>query len=167
MEQVEKFMPTLAILAGILFAAFFPITAVVLALGLAFEDLWAFVRGDDSMLGRMVDWFTKIEERIEDVIVAWYALRSAMTIGDHADYYAQQAADTIQKIRMARDGGMAPSLPMGAGVLKEPPQPPSAINSNITFNIDGSKEPDFIVDQMKNFISTEHRKIEKGQFRSF
>lgn len=167
MDSIQKFMPVLATMAGILFAAFFPITATILALGLAFEDLWAFVRGDDSMLGRMLKWFTDIQSRIEDVIMAWYALRSAMTLGDKSDYYAAQAADTINKFRNwnAEKSSNSNLMPAGSGVLL--PQDGASgntINSNITFNIDGANNPNAIVDQMKNYISSEHRKLEKGQF---
>jgi hypothetical protein len=154
-------------MAAILFAAFFPITAIVLALGLAFEDLWSFVRGDDSMLGRMLKWFTDIQTRIEDVIKAWYALISAMTIGDYSDYYAAQAADTINKFRNWRSENSSVNnlMPAGSGVLAaQAGANGNTINSNITFNIDGAKNPNAIVDQMKNYISSEHRKLEKGQF---
>jgi hypothetical protein len=165
MDSIQKFMPVLATMAGILFAAFFPITATILALGLAFEDLWSFVRGDDSMLGRMLEWFTDIEVSIESIIRLWYGLRSIMTIGDHSEYYAQQAQDTIDKLKGFNKPSVenAPNLPMGSGVLMNPPQG-NTINSNITFNIDGANNPNVIVDQMKNYISSEHRKLEKGQF---
>jgi hypothetical protein len=165
MDSIQKFMPVLATMAAILFAAFFPITATILALGLAFEDLWSFVRGDDSMLGRMLDWFKNIEVSIESIIRLWYGLRNIMTIGDYSDYYAQQAQDTIDKLRGVDRSvaGKTPNVPIGAGVLMNQPQG-NTVNSNITFNIDGAQNPNAIVDQMKNYISSEHRKLEKGQF---
>jgi hypothetical protein len=165
MDSIQKFMPVLATMAAILFAAFFPITATILALGLAFEDLWSFVRGDDSMLGRMLDWFKNIEVSIESIIRLWYGLRNIMTIGDYSDYYAQQAQDTIDKLRgIDRSvAGKTPNVPIGSGVLMNQPQG-NTVNSNITFNIDGAQSPNAIVDQMKNYISSEHRKMEKGQF---
>jgi hypothetical protein len=88
-----------------------------------------------------------------------------MTIGDHSEYYAQQAQDTIDKLKGFNKPSVenAPNLPMGSGVLMNPPQG-NTINSNITFNIDGANNPNVIVDQMKNYISSEHRKLEKGQF---
>jgi len=167
MDSIQKFMPVLATMAAILFAAFFPITATILALGLAFEDLWSFVRGDDSMLGRMLKWFTDIQARIEDVIMVWYALRSAMTLGDKSDYYAAQAADMITKFRNwnTEKSDVSNLMPAGSGVLAaQSGASGNTINSNITFNIDGANNPNAIVDQMKNYISSEHRKLEKGQF---
>jgi hypothetical protein len=167
MDTIQKFMPVLATMAAILFAAFFPITATILALGLAFEDLWSFVRGDDSMLGRMLKWFTDIETALEDIITLWYALRSAMTLGDYSDYYAQQASDTINKIKKFRadHSSVNDLMPAGSGVMMNTSgSSANTVNSNITFNIDGTQNPTFIVDEMKKYISSEHRKLEKGQF---
>ena len=167
MESIQKFMPVLATMAAILFAAFFPITAIVLALGLAFEDLWSFVRGDDSMLGRMLKWFTDIQARIEDVITAWYALKAAFSSEDKADLYASQAAETISRFKnwRAENSSVNNLMPAGSGVLSaQSGAGGNTVNSNITFNIDGAQNPKAIVDQMKNYISSEHRKMEKGQF---
>lgn len=73
MAEIQKYMPLVTVMAAILFAAFFPLQAALLAVALVMEDLWAFVRGDDSMLGRMLDWLSRITEQANLLkeVMAW------------------------------------------------------------------------------------------------
>jgi hypothetical protein len=183
MATIEKFMPVITVLGAIMLAAFFPVEATILGLLFVLEDLYTYSQGGDSIFGdlikyfkelwktiqdgtffgNIVDYFKNIELSIESIIRLWYGLRSAMTIGDYSDYYAQEAQNAIDKIR-GIDRTITGRTPIvGSGVLMNPPQG-NTVNSSITFNIDGAQNPTTIVEQMKSYISSEHRKMEKGQF---
>lgn len=93
--KLKQYMPYLAVIGGVLFAAFFPLTAALVGISLVLEDLWSFVQGDDSLFGRMLKWLTDINGAIKDAIHYYVQLRKLFTLGKHDEYFDQMEKDLL------------------------------------------------------------------------
>lgn len=65
LSNIERWKPLLIALGTTLFAAFFPVTTAIVAMGLALEDISTYFAGGDSLFGRILDWFTRINGAAE------------------------------------------------------------------------------------------------------
>jgi hypothetical protein len=89
-ESLKKYLPWIVAIGGALFVAFFPLTGALLLLAAAIDDIWAFVRGEDSLLGRMLSYFTDINGAVKDLIHYYIQLRKLMTLGNYDEYWDKQ-----------------------------------------------------------------------------
>lgn len=67
---IEKVFVGMALIAGIVAAKMFPLTATIVALGLAFEDLYTFINGGDSLLGRFIEQFSSWDNVLKMIIAS-------------------------------------------------------------------------------------------------
>jgi hypothetical protein len=79
--SLKKYMPVLVAIGTALFIALFPVQAVLALLALAMEDLWSFMRGDDSVLGRMVKYFKDMDDYVGALISGLKTVVSIFTGG--------------------------------------------------------------------------------------
>lgn len=93
--KLQQYMPWLVGIGAALFAAFFPLTASLLVVALVLEDIWSFVRGDDSLFGRMFNWLTDINGALKDVIHFYIQFRKLMTLGQHDEYFDNMEKDLL------------------------------------------------------------------------
>ncbi len=154
--KVQKFAPTLAAIGATLFAALFPVTAVILAIGGALEDLWSYSRGEDSLFGRMVSWTKELTHWIDLVVNG---------LGFVADYLSGgMATDTIAKWT-EKAANAAKSLvgskkeEVKSTIMGKPTSgiAPKTTTNNVTINVDGTKNPHEVakevVKQQKKYTS--------------
>jgi hypothetical protein len=161
-EGIKKFLPVLLILGGILFAAFFPLTAAILGIVAAFEDLWSFIIGDDSMLGRMLKRFTDINDVVKTIIDGMAAIANMATFG----IFEKQILGAAN----AAEGGIldfvtkpstVPANAMQNAFLGGYQQP--NVNQNINIQIDGSKNPVVTGQEVKKEVSDAFYGTYKGK----
>ncbi len=65
---IEKVFLGMALMAGVVAAKMFPVTAMIIGLGLALEDLWTFMQGGDSLIGRVIEQFSSWENILKLII---------------------------------------------------------------------------------------------------
>jgi hypothetical protein len=92
-EGLKKYKPWLLGLALALSAAFAPFTVGILLLIGALDDIAAFVKGEDSVLGRMLKYFTDIDQVIQNVINGFAEVAKFFS-GGKSDKEIDQAAKT-------------------------------------------------------------------------
>lgn len=95
-KKLKQYMPWIVTLGGVLFAAFFPLTATLVGISLVLEDLWSFVKGDDSLFGRMFNWLTDINGMIKDAIHYYIQLRKVLTLGQHDEYWDKREKELFE-----------------------------------------------------------------------
>jgi hypothetical protein len=148
---IERFMPVLVALGAILFAAFFPLTATIIALGLALEDFWAFSRGDDSMIGRMIAWFSDLNNVIEKTIYSVGFLANMLTGGAFEEQilkWTAGAKTALTGMLGNRDEFMAQNTAFAANAAKA-----AATNvGTINVTVNESKTPGKTAEEIQEMI---------------
>lgn len=159
-DKMKKFLPVLMIMGGILFAAFFPVTAAIIGIAAAFEDLWSFVIGDDSLLGRMLKRFTDVNAIVKNIIDGLAAIANMATFGMFEDQILKGANSAESGILGALNKPSTVSpFAMGNAFSGQSPQ----VNQNINIQIDGSKEPAVTGGEVKKAVSDAYYSGYKGR----
>jgi len=99
-QKLEKYLPWLALLGGAIFAAFFPLLTALTIIALAMEDIWGYMRGDDSLFGR---WLKQVQNINGAMRTALELLMWAASItfgGDEARWLAM-VDEGMVKVRTA------------------------------------------------------------------
>jgi hypothetical protein len=154
-EKLQKYRPWLIGLGVALGLAFAPFTTGLLLLVGALEDIASFVRGDDSVLGRMLKYFTDIDQVIQDVVSGFAEVAKLFT-GDKTDKEIDKAAGITSKAisdmlkRMSLPGSAAEEMENNGYVpsserlpLKSPnvENNAGASNTNVIINVNESDTP--------------------------
>lgn len=160
-DKMKKFLPVLLIMGGLLFAAFFPITAAIIGIAAAFEDLWSFVIGDDSLLGRMLKRFTDVNSMVKNIIDGLAAIANMATFGIFEKQLLQGANAAEGGILdfITKPSTVAPGVMQNAFMGQGAPQ----VNQNINIQIDGSKEPVATGNEVKKAVGDAYYGSFKGR----
>lgn len=130
-----------AIGAGVA-AYFFPITAAITAAFLILDDFFAYLRGDDSLIGDALGWLTKAFDKVGDAIGA--------TIERITGYFKNAPwmmaiKDIWQTIQPFVTPGNqlfpTPTNVTSSGFNGQPSNITDSSNKTFNINIDGSKSP--------------------------
>lgn len=164
--KLKKYMPFIVGVGIALFYAFNPLTAIFIGLAIAIEDIYSFFKGEDSILGRILNWVTNIKERVKELIDLFWDLVQFMTIGGDTKYKAwfdekrKGSAKTGESVEKSL--GTIPSKVMrGMGSVQDFFQknfnikvedipnkgklPKTSMinnNNNININIEGASDPE-------------------------
>lgn len=103
---IAKVFLGMALVAGIVAAKMFPVTAIIVGLGLALEDLWTYMNGGDSIIGRIIDQFTSWDNILKMIISSLGTVGTMIDSvfgsdigGFFADQYAKLTApDRAEKV---------------------------------------------------------------------
>jgi hypothetical protein len=160
-DKMKKFLPVILLMGALLFAAFFPITATIVAIAAAFEDLWSFVNGDDSLLGRMLKKFTDVNAMVKNIIDGLAAIANMATFG----IFEKQILGAAN----AAEGGIldfvTKPFTVPANAMQDAFMGQSApqVNQNINIQIDGSKNPVVTGQEVKKEVSDAYYGTYKGK----
>lgn len=141
--SLKKYMPVLVGIGTALFIALFPVQAVLVLLALAMEDLWSFMRGDDSVLGRMVKYFKDIDNWVDLIITGLKTMVSIFTGGAFDKELGKLAPglnDTIKNgipLMMQKMNTNQENLP----AMPYNPMLGSNSNNNVIINVNESTTP--------------------------
>lgn len=144
--QLKQYMPVIVAMGTALFVALFPVQAVLALLALAMEDLWSFMRGDDSVLGRMVKYFQDMDNYVESLISGLKTVISIFTggafdnalgnmlpgIGDKTNDFIQSMWDKIKGFGSAPLGPLQGVNPVRSG---------DQTSNNVIINVNESATP--------------------------
>lgn len=100
-ESMGKYMPWLVALGGALMAAFAPMTMVFTGLYLILDDIAAYLRGEDSIFGRIMKWADGVGEKIKNLTAYFWRLMQVVTFGGHGKY-AMYFAQKIKEAELGR-----------------------------------------------------------------
>jgi hypothetical protein len=156
MGKLEKWFPAIAVMVGVLFAAFFPLTALLIGLGVVLEDLWTWSQGGDSVFGRMIKDLQDVNGLIEKAINLNYALLNLMTGGLMADTWAERAQAMTQRLTQPIDTKENKENAIGGifaarAVISQGRAPNT---NNVTFNIDGAYDPKLVADTVQKRLDS-------------
>jgi hypothetical protein len=143
---LNKYMPVIVAMGTALFIAMFPVQAVLALLALAIEDLWSFMKGDDSVLGRMVKYFQDMDNYVESLISGLKTMISIFTggafdkalggmlpgIGDKTNDFIQSMWDKIKS---------GVSSPLGPVQGFNPGKSGDQTSNNVIINVNESTTP--------------------------
>ena len=156
-SEIEAVFKVLAAGAAVLTARMFPLTATIIALGLAFEDLYSFMKGDDSMIGRTLDYFKDWRGVLQD-IAAWLG----MVTDSLADLTGSSALKTLSSwftdkggaIR-AGDSGITPEIEAkarAAEAKRARMKAEGGVQQTNTININGARDPKVVGQETANAL---------------
>ena len=147
MKSILKLMPLFVVLGAIMFAAFFPVTAGILLLIAAFEDLWTYVNGGDSVFGRMVTWLIDIDARLKGVTKLLIWMNNLATFGMFEDRFVEQMNAVEQKYAEMK---AAQNVPGANTVLATEAGAKGYMQdySTTVFNINGAQSPQAVADEV-------------------
>ncbi len=84
----------LAIVVGVLLAAFAPWTAVLIALALAFDDVLKFINGEDSLLGSAISWLKGAWQSVADM----FSVNIFQPVADFIDKWLLQPLRSVMGV---------------------------------------------------------------------
>lgn len=133
-KSIKAFMPMIVTLGAILFAAFFPVTATLIAMALAFEDIWTWSQGGKSVFGGMLNWITDVQKGLTTLIQMFYFFwaRTMSPTGKYDEWAAEQAnsvANWAQNVLSKKNEAVG--VPAGNGIMA-----PAGGTQNNYFNFD-------------------------------
>lgn len=169
LDKITGLREALILIGGFLFAVFFPMTAIFLGLALALEDIYSYFKGDDSLTGRMIAGFMNVNDVIQKTIslagflidtllrytgiLAWMKLFGASDdVIANMTKKAQDAAildnpnetwsgigGKISRAWNESENGKLGLANSSVGMMG--PRNAAPTVNNVEFNIDGSKDP--------------------------
>lgn len=147
--KIMKWMPLVVTLGAIMFAAFFPVTAAVLLLLAAFEDIYTYMHGGDSLFGSMVKWLGDIKERLRDVI-KWSLFLGNIFTGGNFD---EQFQNMLNSVDNKFDEMKSKEKVIGEGTVLAATAGSKTSTQDystqvLNFNIDGAKDPSAVGDEV-------------------
>ena len=162
LDKITGLREALILIGGFLFAVFFPMTAIFLGLALALEDVYSYFKGDDSLTGRMIDGFNNVNDVIQkSVNLIGFLIDGLLRItgimpwlklaGVDDDFVANMTNKTANAVELenkdetwAGIGNKATNAGsnwINSFVGMMGPKGTTPTVNNVEFNIDGSKDP--------------------------
>lgn len=146
---IEKVFLGMALMAGVVAVKMFPLTAMLIGLGLALEDLWTFMQGGDSLLGRVIEEFNSWEKVINNVIKALGTLGEVIPDWLGGGMLSDWAAG-----KLGQDSGTSKSTQDRVREAQEKldregykSQMGGTVNQ--TINVNGAQNPKAVVDEIE------------------
>jgi hypothetical protein len=150
----QALAPILTIIFATLGVALFPVTALIIGLALAFEDVMTYLRGGDSITGRLIAEFSDLNNLIKDTLSLLAGLADTITGGMFSGEIGAWFDKAIKWADDAKGAGklFGPADEAAAGVATGGMSKVDQTN-NININISGAKNPKEIVREAQEKIN--------------
>lgn len=149
-DRFKSIGPIIGAIAVAVAAYFFPVTAALIATAALLEDIASYARGDDSIIGRLIERYKDLKNVIMDVVTALATLADMVTFGafskELGDVVGKIADWTSKKEETPKSGfSPIPSFPTSgnAGMTQ---------TNNVNITVSGAGSPEDVANRLERKI---------------
>jgi len=143
-DRFKSIGPILGGIAIAVAAYFFPVTAALIAISLLLEDIASFARGDDSIIGRIIERYSDLKNVLKDVVVLLATVADLVTFGK----FSEQIGNVMDK---AMDWIGSDATPKSFKPTTSTRTTTATTNqtNNVNINVNGAGNPDDVAKRIE------------------
>jgi cell division protein ZapA (FtsZ GTPase activity inhibitor) len=152
-DRFKSLGPILGAIAVAVAAYFFPVTAALIATALVLEDIASYARGDDSIIGRLIERYKDFHAVLLDVTLALAAIADIVTGGAYTDQISAWVTgkeERYQQGEQQKNGpgfSISPGSPLGSAI-----QSPLNQTNNVNITVSGAGSPEEVATRLDKKI---------------
>jgi hypothetical protein len=165
-DRFKAIAPILGAIAIAIAAYFFPVTAGLMAVAMVLEDIASYARGDDSIIGRLIERYKDFHSVLLDITLALASIADIVTGGKFTEQISNWVTgkeDRYQKEKADKNRpefSIAPNSPLGQ-IIQSPlgPQTSATLGqtplnqtNNVNITVSGTGSPEEVANRLDKKI---------------